>query len=182
MRSILALTIFALSIFQASAVDQSDPLKVAEAYWNALTESDYAAAAELFDPKALKGVRELMSIFEDSDNPQIAAAVPQLFGEGATAEMLAAMSDVEFFEKFLGTVMGLMGESVDFEEMKVLGGVDEGKDIRHIVTRMTVKVEELKMGAIEVVSLRNVDGKWSVMLKGEIEAMAKGLRERFDAL
>ena len=64
-------------------------------------------------------------------------------------------------------------------EARVLGHVPEGTDLAHVVYRMTITVDGLKVTKMEVLSLQRTDSGWAMLLRSDIETMAAALRQRF---
>ncbi|MBW8808161.1 MAG: hypothetical protein JF591_04880 [Lysobacter sp.] len=158
----------------AAAVDAGGPQAVVEASVECSTRQDWLCMARLMDPVALKDVRSLFAeIFQgDTLDPRIQA----MFG-GKTGEQIARLSDTEFLAAFLGGVMRQAG-GITIEKVQVLGGVAEGQDQYHAVTRSVARLElaDTALTTVDVISVRKVDGQWRLQLNGDVQAVMAGLR------
>ncbi|MEM8931157.1 MAG: hypothetical protein AAGE94_08275, partial [Acidobacteriota bacterium] len=70
----------------------------------------------------------------------------------------------DFFSGFIRMIEAQMeGAELEFDELDVLGHVPEGDNV-HVLTRMTVGVEELSMTQLEIVSMRPFGNSWRMQL------------------
>lgn len=154
--------------------DAGSPQAVVDASVECSTRQDWLCMARLMDPVALKDVRSLFAeIFRgDTLDPRIQA----MFG-GRTSEQIARLSDTEFLAAFLGGVMRQAG-GITIEKVHVLGGVAEGQDQYHAVTRSVARLElaDTALTTVDVISLRKVDGQWRLQLNGDVQAVLASLR------
>ncbi|TVR50745.1 MAG: hypothetical protein EA425_08990 [Puniceicoccaceae bacterium] len=180
MKSILVC--LGLLVLAASAF--ASPETVARNYFAALKDGKWKEAADLFDPKALHEMRLLLFFLTESPEEQARELLPQFFGPGATPKSVRALDDRAFFAAFLGTVMNhAYSESgVSFDRVEILGTVAEGEDVVHVVARTHVKMEDNRIAAMEVVSLRQWSpGRWGLLMKADLEAMAHQMRSMVDS-
>lgn len=157
-----------------ASMDAGSPQAVVDASVECGTRQDWLCMARLMDPVALKDVRSLFGeMFQgDTLDPRIQA----MFG-GKTSEQIARLSDTEFLAAFLGGVMRQAG-GITIEKVQVLGGVAEGQDQYHAVTRSIARLQlaDTTLTTVDVISLRKVDGQWRLQLNGDVQAMMAGLR------
>lgn len=136
---------------------------------------DWLCLARLLDPVALNDLRGLIGEMvegADTSNPRLLA----LFG-GKTPEQIKRLNDAEFFAAFMsGTMSNLGGVSVD--SVQVVGGIPEGDDQYHAVTRTVMRsgLSDTPVTTMDIASLRRIDGHWRLQLKADVRAMADGLR------
>lgn len=159
----------------AAAVDTYSPEAVVEATAQCSRRADWPCLARLMDPVALKHMRGFLgeAIEMSPDDPSIAA----MFG-GKNLEQIKRLDDAEFFAAFLsGAVSNMAGAKV--ESVQVVGGVAEGEDQYHAVTRTSVRMgpAQTRLTTMGVVSVRRIDGQWRLQLKGDISAMTEAIRQ-----
>jgi hypothetical protein len=163
-----ALALSPLSLRAAApAVDRNRPEAVVAAGAECSRRQDWRCLAGLMDPTALRDVRELMS------------ATGGAGMLGVDAAQLQAMSDADTFAAFMGAVMQRAG-GMRIESVQVLGGVPEGADQYHAITRTTVRLNsaDAVFSGIEATSLNKVGGQWRMQLNGD----AKKLLQMFKRL
>lgn len=157
-----------------ASVDTSRPQPVIEASAECSRRQDWSCLARLMDPAALKDLRELLGdrVFGDTPDPRLAAMF-----DGKTPEQIKRLDDTEFFAAFMaGTLRSVGGVSI--ESLQVIGGIPEGEDQYHAVTRAVMRsgLTDTPMTMMDIVSLRRIDGRWRLQLKGDVRAMIEGLR------
>ena len=176
--ALIALVIASTSAYAKSAAETTQD------YFNALKQKDYGSAATYFDPAALNDFRRMMGFMFELPAEQQQKIFPAFFGQQATAESVAKLSDTAFFAAFLGAVMAQAESAggVNFDGMQVIGEVAEGPDLMHVVTRNQVTAGEMKVETMEVVSFRKDGKQWKALLSGKIKGMANQLRAAFSRL
>lgn len=152
----------------------------ASAYFNALQEGDYAKATGFFSDEAMENFRGMMD-FSALPPQQAPMILGTFFGQGATAESVAAMTDDEFFTAFMPFLMNQAKQAggLDFNDVDVLGEVPEGEDVVHVLTRITVAAGGVEMQQMEVVSFEETDSGYEAMLSGQMKGMAAQLQRAF---
>ncbi|SFK97992.1 hypothetical protein [Lysobacter sp. cf310] len=157
-----------------ASVDTSRPQPVIEASAECSRRQDWLCLARLMDPVALKDLRELLGerISGATPDPRFTAMF-----DGKTPEQIKRLDDSEFFAAFMaGTLRSVGGVSI--ESLQVVGGIPEGEDQYHAVTRAVMRsgLTDTPMTMMDIVSLRRIDGRWRLQLKGDVRAMIEGLR------
>lgn len=177
MRSILrwSLVWFCLQVPLAWADSASAE---AAAYFDALRQKDYARAAAHFDPAALREFSETTSFVKDLPPALQRDFLMAFFGPSATLASVDALSDAERFAAFLRVVME-SAPGVVFHGVTVIGEVPEGEELRHVVTRSRVSASGIDLDAVEVISFRQSDGKWRVLMSGKMKGLAAQVRAAF---
>ena len=176
MKLVQLLTI--LLFFAASPSFADTASQAASDYFNVLKQKDYERAANYFDPVALAEFRQMMDfIYEVPDEVQ-QKVFTTFFGPGASKESINKMSDALYFAAFLRAIMAQAEKagSIDFEKMEILGEVMEGEHVAHVVTRNRVKVGQIEVEAMEVVSFRKDGKQWKALMSGKIKGIPNQLR------
>jgi hypothetical protein len=143
----------------------------AEAYAR-MRDGEWRAAADTFDPAALKQFRE--AIAPIMNGAAGGAMAGMFFGEGKTAADIATMTDAAFFADFIRTVSATAGAGLKGQD--ILGSVSEGPDRQHLVTRASAEAMGIRVTKMEVVTLNRTPQGWRLALSGELEGMAQALR------
>ncbi|TXH67303.1 MAG: hypothetical protein E6Q88_10805 [Lysobacteraceae bacterium] len=152
----------------------ASPEQVAGEAYARMQAGQWEQAAELFDPAALRQFREMMAPLMEAGGGEAMATM--LLGEEATADVVKAMSDAEFLGRFMRTVMQRSGAKL--ERQDILGGVAEGQDRIHLVTRTTASAMGIGMTQLEVVTVHQTSQGWRLALSGKLDGMAQALRAR----
>jgi hypothetical protein len=192
-RPVLVLTAFFLGILTwptekaesqerspvAAATSAETPEQVTEQMIAAMKAKDWAGMARLMHPEALKELRSLFDLVLVSQDPGDAELRQQLFGVASVAEA-KALPDTLIFANLMNGVMaeqGGLGDVLATAEVKVLGHVQESVDTVHVVYRMSMSMDEISISMMDVASMTRYGNTWRGMLKGDLRAMAAGLRQ-----
>lgn len=168
------------------------PEQVAREAYRRMQTADWVAAAETFDPAALKRFRELLLPVLDAvggagkdaadkqqGNGQDSASAGALmlwvlFAPATSVEEIKALSDREVFARIMANTMSLA--SAKLEGQDVIGSVAEGSDMVHVVTRNVAKVETMTMTKVEAITLHRTPLGWRLALTGDLEGLAETLQ------
>lgn len=170
--------IFATASSSAADLTAGDtPETVLRESYRRMQANDWSAAAETFDPAALKQFREmLMPILEAGDDNSIGVGLQALFfSADVTPESMKTMSDREFFSGIIGSMMRASGGSLEGQD--VLGGVAEGPDRMHMVVRSKAAAMGLSITKMEVVTMNKTATGWRLALSGKMEGMVQALQQ-----
>lgn len=180
MTRLLALGTVLVAVVVAPPVRaQSTPEAAAMAMGNAISRSDWAAAARLMHPDAIRQLRELFRPFVEA--PGMEELGPQVF-DTPTAE-LNALPDTVLYARFLGKVMGQlpgMSEALRNSRFTPLGHVAGGADTVLVVSRMEMTIEGMTISQFDVMPFRRENGTWWGLLKSDFTNMAAMLRRAAD--
>lgn len=169
------------------------PEQVAREAYRRMQTADWVAAAETFDPAALKRFRELLlpvldtvgAAGKDSAGKKQAGTEQDsastgalmlwvLFAPATSVEEIKALSDREVFARIMANTMSLA--SAKLEGQDVIGSVAEGTDMVHVVTRNVAKVETMTMTKVEAITLHRTPQGWRLALTGDLEGLAETLQ------
>ena len=177
----LTFVLFLSFVLSSTASYAQSPEGVATKFFDAIAGEDYVLAAEVFDSDALSSFRRTLSFLADIDGSQRDEVYAGLFGEGATPESIAQLSDAEYFSAFLRIGMSQMGGAEVFAnaDIEYLGHVEEAPDVAHLVVRMTVNLGTSEYEKMTVVSSRKVGDQWKMLMSGEIRGLSDQLRYAF---
>jgi len=156
---------------------------VVEQYMAHAKAGEWEKSSELMHPVALSDFKEmLMAAAEGAEKKGQAAGLLSLFDGVKDIAALKGLSPKIFFTKFITTVVNKNPQVAGIlagAETSLIGPVKEGNDQIHFVYRMKGMVEEAKFSAMEVVSLKQHEAKWYVLMKANIEGMAAMLKKQF---
>ncbi|MGB0373217.1 MAG: hypothetical protein ACPGN3_17950 [Opitutales bacterium] len=176
MKYILSLLLlFVLFINGASA---KTPEELSKEYFDLLVTQDWNKIGALYDPAALSDFKDMMSFLGEIPDDAAGPVLGQFFGPGTTSEDVAGMSDVAFFTGFMRGVMvqaAAVGQ-LNFENIDILGTLEEGENLNHVVIRTRVGIGEMSLEAMEVITFSNASGEWKIVLQGKIKGMAKQMK------
>ena len=177
---LVALAFYPCTLFAQSATPEATAL----AYFAALSANKLDAMSGMMHPEALAGFRStLLPVIELADKRDGGASdVLQMFDGVTTVAQLRKLDDVKFFTAFYAGLTTLQPQIVEMlrdAEIEALGHVMEGSDVAHVVYRMTLNTG-MSITRTEVISMRRRPGGWGVLLTGEVEQMAEGLRQALE--
>ena len=86
--------------------------------------------------------------------------------------------DSEYFASFLRGILGseIYSESINYDDVEILGEVMEDEDLAHVVTRNKYSVKEQDVESVEVVTFKKIGGKWMVQMSGKLKGVALAIR------
>jgi len=159
----------------AQAQTVETPEQVTERFVAAMRAADWNGMASLMHQNALKEMRQLLSgVFEAPNGAQIRQ---QLLGV-TTVQQAQALSDTAVF----ASLMRMTTQDADVAELlrsakvQVLGHVNEGADTVHVVYRMAMTINGIPITKMDVMSLARSPVGWRGLLKGDVTALAAGIR------
>jgi hypothetical protein len=178
---LLFLLSFAVAFAQAAEPrPAASPESVVKSYLEALKSGQYLAVAELMHPEALEKFRGMMlPLVEEAAGTDEAASILVLFRGVSDVAALKKLSPAEFFAAFFGGITDanpMLKDALASGSMNPIGSVPEG-DMLHMVCRTSVSVEGISLTKMEVISLRQAQGNWRVLLSGEMEGIVQALRK-----
>ena len=187
-RRILSSTLLTLTLALASSIAAAEeaaapvpstPAEVAHHYFELLHAQEWIAAAGLFDADSLAEFRELMKWINDPEwGGELDGLRATFFGPEADSESVATLSDEEYFAQFFQGIMQQIAAlgGFDFKKLEVLGSLPEGDDVVHVVTRNQLAMGEIEMEAMEVLSLRQTEQGWKILLSGKLKGLPQQLK------
>lgn len=159
----------------AQAQTAETPEQVTDRFITALRTGDWKGMASLMHQNALKEMRNLLAgVFEA---PNAGPIRQQLLGV-TTAEQSKALSDTAVFASLMRMTMqdADVAELLKSAKVQVLGHVNEGADTVHVVYRMAMSVNGIPISKMDVMSLARSPVGWRGLLKGDVSALAAGMR------
>lgn len=167
-------------VLQAVAADS--PEAAATAYMTALKQNKVDEFVAMMHPDALAQFKKMMMpvviLAAEKDKEK---QVMQLFKGVADPKALAALSPADVFKAFYNGLLAMipnLREALAGSKMQVLGHVNEGSDMAHVVYRATMKVGQIDVEKVEVMSFKKHDGKWMALLGGNLEGLAAQIRRQ----
>jgi hypothetical protein len=166
-----------------AAVAQSEtPEAVAQRYVSAMRETDWGKAATLMHPSALQQLRSLFDPILLMDSPEADGVRREIFGF-PTKQAAIAASDSALFVNLMSFTIGRqegMESAMRTTQFSHIGTVTEGRDTVHVLGRMSMRVMDLPVSQLEVISLMRYGNSWRGVLKGDLVTMAAGLRKALE--
>jgi hypothetical protein len=151
------------------------PEQVTDRFIAAMRAADWNGMASLMHQNALKEMRQLLSgVFEA---PNAGPIRQQLLGV-TTVQQAQALSDTAVFASLMRTTTqdADVAELLRSAKVQVLGHVNEGPDTVHVVYRMAMTINGIPITKMDVMSLARSPVGWRGLLKGDVTALAAGIR------
>ena len=156
------------------------PEAAAQAFGQALKANDWAAAARMMHPEALKQLRDLFEPMLSTPGAEGMGA--ELFGAPSNAE-LALLPDTVMFANFLENVLNQqpgLSDAMRTAQIDPLGHVQAG-DTALVVSRMAFTVEGMTISQFDVMPFINDGGQWKGLLKADFTNMAAMIKRSLQA-
>lgn len=174
-------TVFALTAAACGPGGGETPEEFTQRYLEAVRAGEFQAMAGLMHVDALREIRDLLDpLFSSPMGDEVAR---ELLGLRSASETVA-MSDTAVFVGFIRFVLWQnpeLTEALRTAEMQILGHVSQGADTAHVVYRLELDVEGIRMSRMDVVSLRRTEDSWRALLTGDVSAVAAALRQMVEA-
>lgn len=175
MRRLALATLVALSLTDPIGAQQPGPEAAAQQYADAIQRGDYAAAARLTHPAALRQLREL---FEPLLESEMFDQIGPLFSLRSPAD-LKTTADTTLFAALIKNVFTQQagfGEALRTAKTTILGHVVGGADTTFVITRTELSIEGVKISQFDVMPFARLEGQWRALLKADISNMAAMMR------
>jgi hypothetical protein len=178
LRSILILA----ALYAASGADyaraaQDTPESAAKAYFAALQSADWAKCASLMHREALASMKRTFAAAINADRTGDAAKTIFKLKSGAEFSQLSEATVFERVMDFITSVEPDMKTAMASSTNTILGRVDEGPDLAHIVFRSRTKMEGEETNEVDLISFKKQDSTWRALLPSDIENMLNSLAE-----
>ncbi len=177
-KSILTLiTLFVIAGAGYAQAARETPEAVAKAYFAAMKEGDWAKLAGLMSPEALASVKDVFAGVIDADKKGEAAR--SIFGLKSGAEY-AQLGETAVFERVMSFIVNSVPEMktvLASSTTSILGKVDEGSDLTHVVFRTRIKAPDSEVDEVDLISLKKRGETWRALLTAELEELIMDLAE-----
>lgn len=166
------LILFCVNSYAGTAVEK------VEQYVGELKNKNFDATTSYFESSQLTEFRKTMSFYKELPNEVQSQMLHHFFGPEATVETVEQLTDSEFFTSFIVVTFQQLDAvgGLNFEKMEILGQVDEGKDVTHVLTRNKVTAGEVNIEQMEVISLKKINGDWKVLMSGKVKGIPNQIR------
>jgi hypothetical protein len=159
-------------LYAADLKSDDSPETVLRESYRRMQANEWVAAADTFDPAALKQFRDMLAPILDAGDG--AGMLTMFFGPEQTPDSLKAMSDQAFFAGLISSMMRTSGGTLEGQD--VVGGVAEGPARMHMVVRSKAAAMGITITQMEVVTLNKTAQGWRLALSGKMEGMAQALQ------
>ena len=155
------------------------PEEVVRAYFHSLRDHGFTGVVEFMHPDEMsrfKGM--LIPLIEADFQSGERELLDSILGPKATLTDVKSISPKDFMRACMGMIDAQLDHArLSFDKVDVLGSVKED-DILHVVSRLRFGVDDIVVTQMEVISLRQYNGDWKLLLTGDMEGLAQALRAR----
>ncbi len=154
------------------------PEQVTQEFVQATRDTNWSRMAALLHPTALAQFHSFFAPVLQCRTPEAAEARRAIFGITSSVQAARTPDSVLVAALFrtMSSQQSGFAEVLRTARLQVLGHVAEGNDTVHVVSRLTVVVDSMQVGQMEVVSLSRDGPTWRVLLKSDLSALAIALR------
>jgi hypothetical protein len=173
---------FALLLSAVPASPAEKPEEVAHLYIRAMADARLNVVADHMHPSALVRFKGIMTEIADAiaaapeDRKPPARMVSALFGEEGPAA-IKKLEPRDVFVRFMSNLTTFVPQIRVMHagsEYQVLGHVDEGGNLAHVVFRATLSQGAHEMTKMSVLSLKRDGEHWKVLLTDDLEKLISG--------
>ena len=177
----------ALAASQPPVIIPKAPEDIVKLYLDLLNKKNFMQAARLLDSDGIKNFRQTLSYFDHGSGSEFGDSERKFhFGENATRESVAKLSDEEFIGKwmegraFMAAIMINVNLNA-WSNMEIISSVPEGTNKLHVSIRVDRKSNLPPIGFSDfpVIPLsKQQDGNWKIEVSQDILNAAKSDTER----
>jgi hypothetical protein len=155
--------------------------KVVSEALDAVKAAQWQKFAGLMHPDALRDLKQTFAPAleaADADSDEL-RQVMRFFGKPKDVKELLALPPDKFFARFLeGTMESVprLRKVLSGSEFQMIGTVYEKDGTAHVVYRGRIKVNEVTVSKVDVISLKQDGESWRMLLSGDFKALADQLR------
>ena len=175
------------SLFLCAAANaQSTPEDVTATVLEGYRTSKYELSVSVIDPAELKTVAgDVRAVFGDRSTSETNPMRAVLFGDGMSNKELLESSDSSLMAQFLDGYMKVLSQRsgaapVQVTAYTVLGHINEGPDLAHVLARVTVQDKAFSVTAIRPFTVKKVADQWKAQLDETAKAMIAKLRKELE--
>lgn len=169
---------------QGATETEGSPEEFARRAMNYLRDDRIDEFAKAMHPDALKSFKSSMTIaLEMAEKEGEGDDFLALFDGIRGREEIETLEDAAFFAAFFRGITALSPEikqSLAGAETTILGHVKEGDSVAHVVYRMTLTLEGVKIAKTTVVSLQKTETGWGMLMTADLDAMMAAIKKRFE--
>ncbi len=176
---LLCASIQGASLHGAGIAHAADtPEQIVTRYIDATRALRFAELAAMMHPSALADFKSMMREVVELDSTSEATEL--LFQVKSLADYDSLPGSVAF-ERLMHAMIErnpMIADALTQASGTVLGHVNEGDDLVHVVYRVGVAAGAKEMSKIEVVTLKRDGEEWRTLLAGNIEGLAQALKQQ----
>jgi hypothetical protein len=148
---------------------QESPESAAKAYFASTREGNWAKCASLMHPEALASIKRMFATVIKGDKSGDAARTMFKLKSGAEYAQLGEAAVFERLMDFITTLAPEMKEEMATSTTTILGKVDEGPDLAHVVYRTQFKTPGAEVSEVDLISFKKHGGTWRASLTPDME-------------
>jgi len=180
MKKILALCLFVFINSSCSQINiKSPPEDFLKESLRAIQEQDYVSFVQLLHPDAISQFTKLINLLRSAELED--ERLFSLFSVN-TLDEFNSTSDTVLIANFLRYTLAhsSKNESPTISDPTIIGKVNEGDDIIHIVYRNSITANSITISKVQVESLKQSKYGWRLLLKGDLESVLETLSKRLE--
>lgn len=166
--------VLAVSAFSQTA---ETPETVAKAYFAGMQASNWDKCASLLHTEALGSMKRTFAAIVKAD--ESGGAAKTIFGLKSNEEF-AQLSEASVFERLMNFMTGAVPEmktALASSTTVILGKVNEGTDLAHVVYRTQIKMAGAEASQVELISFKKQGTTWRALLTSDMEEMVSKFAE-----
>ena len=164
------------------------PESAAQSYIEAMKQGSIKGYTKHMHPEALEKFRNMMLPIVEQTEKEDAEDVKEILSifEGIdNTATLRKLSPEDFFISFYEGITKLqpgLKQMMTNTRNEIIGHVNEGDNVAHVVIRVTVPTVGASVSTISVISLQKHESDWRVLLPAQITGIANVIKQRQRAL
>jgi hypothetical protein len=184
----IGVLVLAVSCSTGGGGGTGEATKVANEAHDAYRATDWATYATWLHPEGLTRYESLLRPAVESaivvDSTGEVADVFQWFGKSINTQKFMNMSPAEFFSFSMTEIIAAvpaLKEAMNSATIEILGEMPEGDTLIHVVVRTSAEAMGFGMSEVSVLTMKQHEGAYRLMLPGQIEGLITALAQNMPA-
>jgi len=171
----LALALLLLFPFTSYA---ASPEEQTNLFYQYVDTSQWNKIADMLDNSALHEFKaKMLPLLNHEATNGRNGLLKRTFGKNAKFEDAQNATDQVFFVNVISNVAGMIRNSgIKNTHTTIIGEVMEGDDVMHVLVRERYKLGDMEITNIEVLSYKQLNGSWAMLLSGKIRGLVQTLQ------
>jgi hypothetical protein len=178
MKIILKNAALAFLILLAHTATAASPEELTSQYYHYVDTSQWNKIADMLHESALGDFKaQMLPLLNTQANSGSSGLLKKTFGKQATYEDAKNASEKVFFINVVSNIAGLMRNSgIKNTQTAVLGRIAENDELVHVLVRERYTLGDMHLTNMEVLSYKQVDKDWALLLSGKIHGLVQTLQ------
>lgn len=167
---ILTIVLFCPHIFSQSVFQTQTPEWVIQQNYTAMKNKDWNAIAEYSHSEDCDKIKTaFVEVFKDSSNAKL---LKEVFPSVSNVDSFVQISSRDIYRLYMKFALDNESDVVKTmqkSDYKVIGHVNEGDSLAHVVVRMDISYLGRSISTVGVLTLKREESKWKIISESDVK-------------